>query len=222
MEPRQQWQTCRHVDLYFFDLDKTLYAYDFRRRLPALARLTGVSQYRLARSWWVDGFETRAEAGEWPTADDYLEQFARVTGGRRISLDDWASARAAAMTRIDGTVAALRRAAQLGTVSLLSNNPAPLAAALPFLAPDVSEILGSNVLVSFMLGDRKPHPDFFARALAHYGADARDTFFVDDSDDNVQGARSVGITAHHFVSSDGIAQTAPLNAAIESFAGRAR
>lgn len=62
------------MDLYLFDLDKTLYAYDFRRRLPALAWLAGVSQYR--------------------------------------------------------------RAAELGTVSLLSNNPAATAAALPLIAPD--------------------------------------------------------------------------------------
>ena len=46
----------------FFDLDKTLYAYDFRRRLPALAVLTGASQYHLARTWWADGYEARAEA----------------------------------------------------------------------------------------------------------------------------------------------------------------
>ena len=29
------------MDLYFFDLDKTLYTYDFRFRLPELARLSG-------------------------------------------------------------------------------------------------------------------------------------------------------------------------------------
>jgi putative hydrolase of the HAD superfamily len=210
------------VDLYFFDLDKTLYAYDFRRRLPALARLTGVSQYRLARSWWADGYETRSEAGEWPTTEEYLEEFARVTGGRLLTLDEWADARRAAMTRIDGSVAALRYAASIGRVSLLSNNPAPLAAALPLLAPDVAEILGSNVLVSFMLGDRKPHPDFFARALAHYGVDPASTFFTDDNADNIEGARLLGITCHHLEWVEGVPQTDALRSAVDAFASRHR
>ena len=53
-------QTWGLVDLYFFDLDKTLYAYDFRERLPALSRFSGVSQYHLASTWWAGGFERRA------------------------------------------------------------------------------------------------------------------------------------------------------------------
>lgn len=215
-------QTGDAVDLYFFDLDKTLYAYDFRRRLPQLARMTGASQYQLARRWWADGYEARSEAGEWPTVDEYLDEFARVTGGRRIGLDDWAYARSLAMTRIDGSVDALRRAAELGRVSLLSNNPAPLAAALPILAPEVSEILGSNVLVSFMLRDRKPHPEFFARALEHYAVDAANTFFADDKLENIEGAALVGITGHHLVEVDGVHQTDALLAAVEAFAVRTR
>ena len=139
------------VDCYFFDLDKTLYDYDFRFRLPELARLTGQTQYQLAKSWWAAGLERRAEAGEWPTSDEYLDAFAEATGSRRLTLEEWASARALAMTRIDGSVAALRRASELGTVSLLSNNPSALADALPMLAPDVAEILGENVLVSYQV-----------------------------------------------------------------------
>ena len=56
------------MDLYFFDFDKTLYAYDMMRRLPALSRITGASQYHLAKSWWAAGYEARAEAGAWRTA----------------------------------------------------------------------------------------------------------------------------------------------------------
>src|SRR4051794_6193629 len=51
-------------DVYFFDCDKTLYDYDFRRRLPRLAEITGKSQYQLAQDWWVGGYEEAAERGE--------------------------------------------------------------------------------------------------------------------------------------------------------------
>jgi glucose-1-phosphatase len=210
------------VNLYFFDLDKTLYTYDFRYRLPELARLTGASQYHLAKYWWAAGCERRAEAGEWPTSDEYLDAFARATGGRRLSLEEWADARALAMARIEGSVAALRRAAELGTVSLLSNNPAPLREALPRLAPDVVEILGENVLVSYQLNARKPSPELFERALAHYGVDAADAFLVDDTLSNVVGAQAVGITALWLEYVDGVPQTGPLVDAIEAFASRPR
>lgn len=218
----KQWETGKPVDIYFFDLDKTLYAYDFRYRLPQLARLTGASQYHLASTWWAAGYEPRAEAGEWPTADEYLAEFARVTSTRQLSLDEWASARRLAMTRIPGSIAALARAAELGTVSLLSNNPAATATALPLLAPDVVEILGPNRLFSYQLGARKPGEEIYRRALAHYSVDARNSFFADDSAANIAGARAVGITSHQLTSHDGIYDTDALLAAIEAFAGRAR
>lgn len=208
------------MDLYFFDLDKTLYAYDFRYRLPELARLSGASQYALAKAWWAAGYEARAEAGEWPTADEYLDEFAAVTGTRRLSLEEWASARKLAMTRIPGSIAALQRASELGTVSLLSNNPAATATALPLLAPDVVAILGENRLFSYQLGTRKPGEEIYRRALAHYGAQASDCFFADDSAANIAGARAVGITSHRLTSHDGVFDTDALLAAIETFAGR--
>jgi putative hydrolase of the HAD superfamily len=219
-EPASRCQTGEPVDLYFFDLDKTLYAYDFRFRLPELGRLTGASQYHLARTWWADGYEARAEVGEWPTADEYLHEFSRVTATRLLSLEEWASARRLAMTRIPGSIAALARAAELGTVSLLSNNPAATATALPLLAPDVVEILGPNRLFSYQLHARKPGEEIYRRALAVYAADAADTFFADDSAANIAGARAVGITAHQLTSDNGVFDTDALLAAIEAFAAR--
>lgn len=203
------------MDLYLFDFDKTLYGYDFRHRLPALARTSGVSQYRLASTWWAAGYEARAEAGEWPTADSYLAEFCRVTGAH-ITLEHWQDARMAAMTRWEGSVAALRRCASLGTVSLLSNNPSIFAASLDRIAPDVAEILGANRLISCELGVRKPDRAIYERALAHYGVAASDAFFADDNRPNVAGAAAVGITAHHFTTPE------LLDEAITAFAGRTR
>ena len=185
------------MDLYLFDFDKTLYAYDFRKRLPELARLGGVSQYHLASSWWAAGYERRAESGEWPTADEYLAEFARVTGAT-LTLEQWADARSLAMTRIDGSVAALRRAASIGTASLMSNNPSVFGAALPRMAPDVAAILGENVLLSAGLGVRKPDPSVYVLAMQRHGAYPQNTFFVDDSAENVEAAAEIGIYTHLF------------------------
>ena len=207
------------MSLFFFDFDKTLYAYNFRMRLPALARMTGVSQYHLAKSWWAGGFEKRAEAGEWNTADAYFEQFERVTGAV-LTLAGYQESRALASAPIRGSIDALTLAAGIGTVSVLSNNPSPFAASLPVLAPDVTAIVGENRLVSCDLGVRKPDPEVYSLALAHFSAAAEEAFFVDDASENVAGAASVGITVHRLTYVDGVPQVRELLAAIERFGTR--
>lgn len=207
------------MDLYLFDFDKTLYAYDMMRRLPALSRITGASQYHLAKHWWADGYEARAESGAWRTAAEYLEKFADVTG-YTLSLQQWCDARQEASTAIPGSVAALRRASTLGTVSLFSNNPSPFVAALDTLAPDVAEIVGDNRLVSCDLGVRKPDPAASMRALAHFDADAENTLFIDDSRENVEAAASIGMHVHHFLTIRGVPQVDALNDAIDRFSRR--
>ena len=207
------------MDLYLFDFDKTLYAFDFRRRLPALADMTGASQYRLASRWWAGGYERRAEAGEWPTSAEYLAEFERVTGAA-LSLDQWRAARALASTRIPGSMAALARAATLGTAAVFSNNPSPFAESLAVLAPDVVEIVGPRAMVSCQIGLRKPDPAAFAAVLDRLGATPENTFFADDSPSNVAGAAGLGITAHLLAYVDGVPQTGALDAAITAFAER--
>ena len=204
------------MDLYLFDFDKTLYAYDFRKRLPALSRFSGVSQYRLAKTWWAAGYETRAELGEWATAAEYLDKFAEVTGAR-LTLDQWCEARHEASTPNPGVVDALRLASELGTVSLFSNNPPPFIETLARMAPDVAAILGPNVLVSCQIGIRKPDPKAYLAALKHYGAVSSEAFFVDDSAANIAGAVADGITSFRYTAAS---EVPALDTAIRAFAAR--
>ncbi|MBC7403938.1 MAG: HAD-IA family hydrolase, partial [Microbacteriaceae bacterium] len=91
---------------------------------------------------------------------------------------------------------------------------------LPVLAPDVTAIVGENRLVSCQLGVRKPDARIFELALARYGARAEDTFFVDDSADNLEGARARGIHTHQLAYVKGVPQTDALDEAITRFASR--
>ncbi|MDX3909937.1 MAG: HAD family phosphatase [Sphingobium sp.] len=50
----------------------------------------------------------------------------------------------------------------------------------------------------------KPDPAIYHLALARFGLEARHSFFIDDRMDNVEGARSVGMTAHHFQDAAGL------------------
>ena len=205
------------VNLYLFDFDKTLYAYDFRKRLPALSRMSGVSQYHLAKTWWAGGYEARAELGEWPTAADYLDKFAEVTGAR-ITLDQWreAPARGIHTQRRRRGCAAPGLDARNG-VAVLEQSPRRSWRHSATMAPDVAAILGRNVLVSCEIGIRKPDPAAYLAAVKHYGAAATDTFFVDDSAANIAGAAADGITTFHYRDA---AEVPALDAAIRAFAAR--
>ncbi|WP_313545983.1 HAD family hydrolase [Leifsonia aquatica] len=210
------------MDVYFFDCDKTLYDYDFHRRLPRLAELSGVSQYRLASTWWAGGHERAAEIGEYSTSEEYLEAFADVTGAR-LTLPQWQDARKAAMTPIPGSIAALHEAATLGTVSLLSNNPIPFKDSLPVLTPEIVDVLQNNDLVSAVLGARKPERRIYTRALGRFGVEPQNAILFDDSLPNVEGARDAGMHAHHFTKrEDGSFDTDALLDAIHAFAERER
>jgi putative hydrolase of the HAD superfamily len=210
------------MDVYFFDCDKTLYDYDFHKRLPLLAELGGVSQYHLAATWWAGGHERAAEIGEYATSEEYLDAFAEVTGAR-LSLEQWQQARKSAMTPIEGAIAALHEATGLGTVSLLSNNPIPFKDSLPVLTPEIVGALQGNDLVSAVLGARKPERRIYTRALGVFGVEAADAILFDDSLSNVEGARAAGLHAHHFTqNNDGSFDTDGLVAAMHDFAQRDR
>jgi putative hydrolase of the HAD superfamily len=54
------------------------------------------------------------------------------------------------------------------------------------------------------LGATKPAPDFYHRIVADLGAMPGEVFFVDDKEENVEGARSVGLRAMHWRHEDGL------------------
>lgn len=197
--------------LFIFDMDHVLYDYDWRVRMAGMTELTGLSLEELRRRWWHDSGEWAAEAGDYESAEAYLSAFEEAIG-MPIDEADWVRVRGAAMTAWPESLAAVRRASELGQVTLLTNN-GPLAAKhLPTLAPELVELFGGHLFTSSDYGARKPDPVVFERVLESYETAAEDAFFADDLPENVEGAASVGITAHLF------SNPARLLAAIEEFA----
>ena len=199
--------------LFVFDMDDVLFDYDWRVRMSGLTALTGLDFPELRRRWWHDKGEWAAEAGGFADADAYHDAFVTALG-RDIPVADWITNRRSAMTPWPDSLAAVARAAELGTVSLLTNN-GPLAEAhLAELAPELVPLFGAELHTSSFYGARKPDPTVFSNMLAHYGVPADQVFFVDDLEVNVEGARSIGIEAHRFT------DAASLVIAIETFAER--
>jgi HAD superfamily hydrolase (TIGR01509 family) len=197
--------------LFIFDMDDVLYDYDIGARMAALTELTGHPVDELRRRWWHSDGEIAAEAGGFDGAENYLAAFNSAIE-TELSEADWIRIRGAAMTPFPDSIAAVQRAAELGRVTLLTNNGPLTSKHLRTLAPELAPVFGDHLYTSSDYGARKPNPEVFERVLARYGADARDTFFADDLAVNVAGATSVGITAHQFTTASGLLD------AIEAFA----
>ncbi|MGN6273752.1 MAG: HAD-IA family hydrolase [Protaetiibacter sp.] len=197
--------------LFLFDMDDVLYDYDWRARMAGLTALTGHDLAELRRRWWHHGGEWAAEAGEFTDGAGYrAAQNAAL--GVEISLEDWVANRRSAMRARPDAIAAVRRAAEFGQVSLLTNNGPLLEENLAAIAPEIAPLFGDHLRTTSRYGARKPDPAVFERVLEHYQTDAADTFFVDDLPENVASAASLGITTYRYGTAEG------LLAAIEAFA----
>lgn len=197
--------------LFIFDMDDVLYDYDWRERMAGMTELTGLSLDELRRRWWHDEGEWAAEAGGYATADNYLSAFEDAIG-MHVDENEWVRVRGEAMTPWPESLAAVRRASELGQVTLLTNNGALVGKHLATLAPELVEFFGEHLFTSSHYGARKPNPLVFERVLEAYGVPAPMAFFADDMRINIEGAESVGITGYHFGTPAG------LLAAIEEFA----
>ena len=202
--------------LFVFDMDDVLYDYDWRARMQALTEITGHDLHELRRRWWISGTEWTAEAGEPSDPDDYLAMVTETIGAE-ISREEWVRIRAEATHARPAALDAVRRAAELGQVALLTNNGILIHHHLHEVAPELVPIMGREHLhASAAFGARKPDPVVYERIVAHYGATAANTFFTDDRTENIEGAESIGVTGHLYV------DEASLLAAIEAFAAEAQ
>lgn len=197
--------------LFIFDMDDVLYDYDWRARMARMTELTGLTLDELRERWWHDDGEWAGEAGVFETPEAYLDAFSAAIG-IEVDEDEWVRVRGAAMTVRPEAIAAVRRASTLGTITLLTNNNALTAKHLRALAPELIELFGDHMLTSSHYRARKPDPAVFTRVLAAYDTAPADAFFADDMLENVEGARSIGITAYHYGTTEGML------GAIEAFA----
>ncbi len=198
--------------LFVFDMDDVLYDYDWRIRMAGLTELTGHDVAELRRRWWHDRGEWAAEAGGWPDGAAYLAAW-NAAVGLDITPEVWLANRGSAMTPRPESLAVVKRASELGRVTLLTNNGPLVGENLATLAPELVPLFGvEHLRASSHYGARKPDPRVFQGVLRDYDEPAEHVFFADDMPVNVEGARSVGITAHLY------RDPAALMAAVEDFA----
>lgn len=187
--------------LFIFDMDNVLYDYHWRTRMEALTAVTGHSFQELRSRWWHDEGEWRAEAGNPDTGVEYLQRVNDAFGSS-ISRSDWLAMRKAAMAFRPEVTDAVAFAAEFGQVTLLTNNGILIGEHLSEIAPELVSYFGEHLFATAHYGARKPDPLVFERVLERYEVAGTETFFVDDSPENLRGAQTHGITTQWFSPTD--------------------
>jgi putative hydrolase of the HAD superfamily len=191
------------IKFVIFDMDLVLYDYDHQIRLKLLEDLTGRPAAEIDQSVWGGPHENAAEAGNPATSEAYLEQFARLLE-YPIDFETWADVRRQMMRARPDVLSLVRNLKTTAEVALLTNNGMLLKEALPVCAPETVEIFGEKAHVSAEFGVRKPDPLIYERVCSRYGYRPEESAFVDDREENVEGALSAGLTGHLYETAEGL------------------
>jgi putative hydrolase of the HAD superfamily len=187
--------------LFIFDMDNVLYEYRWRQRMDALTEITGFDFQELRSRWWHDEGEWKAEAGVPDTGDEYM-RLVNDAFGSSISRQHWVDLRKAAMFYRPEVTEAVAFAAEFGQVTLLTNNGILIGEHLQEVSPELIPFFGEHMFATAHYGARKPDPLVYERVLERYGYSGLDTFFVDDTPENLRGAQTLGITTQWFSPKD--------------------
>ena len=187
-----------------FDMDDVLCAYHVDIRIAALAEITGKAADSIRASIWETDFLEQSDRGAY-SAQAYLEEF-----GRRLdyplSRAEWVAARKAAMPPFHDVLGLVGRVKKRLPVALLTNNDHLLGETLDEVFSDLIPLFGDAIFVSARIGAAKPDAACFVHCCTALKVAATETFFTDDLVENVLGAKSAGLKAHHFDGYQGLVQ----------------
>ena len=185
-------------------MDDVLCAYHVDIRIAALAEITGKAADSIRASIWETDFLEQSDRGAY-SAQAYLEEF-----GRRLdyplSRAEWVAARKAAMPPFHDVLGLVGRVKKRLPVALLTNNDHLLGDTLDEVFPDLIPLFGDAIFVSARIGAAKPDAACFMHCCTALKVAATETFFTDDLVENVLGAKSAGLMAHHFDGYQGLVQ----------------
>lgn len=189
--------------LLVFDVDGVLYHYDRNVRVTTLATTLGVSSGAVQDALFASGIEDDGDTGVFGP-DEYLAALsARL--GVTVTVDAWVTASASASSPDFEVLGLAARACRVAKVAALTNNGALLKSEAPRILPELVALVLDRLYVSGEIGLAKPDPAAYWAVVDGCGFTVDQAYFVDDSPDNVEGARLAGLTAHHFTSAEGLA-----------------
>ena len=190
------------VEALLFDLGGVVLGIDFNRVFARWAAYSGERIDTIQARFSFDSFYERHERGE-IQAQEYFASL-RSSLGLHLSDNEFAAGWTAIYVgEIPAMAGLLRRLKDRVPIYALTNsNPTHQ----QVWAKDYADILSvfRKVFVSSEMGKRKPEPEAFAAIAADIGVPLDRILFFDDTLENVEGARAIGMQAVYVQSVDDI------------------
>lgn len=184
------------IKALIFDMDDVLCTYDVPRRIARLQMLSGRTESHIRTALWESDYFSRADRGEW-TAEQCLEEFnARL--GHQLTRAEWVDARRTAMTPFPDMLGLVTKLKTQMPIALLTNNDRLFVATCDEIFPALRPLFGPHLYVSAELDRAKPDPEIFRDLVSRLGVLPSQALFIDDLDENVEGARMAGLHALRF------------------------
>ena len=178
-----------------FDIGGVLIDFDFERLARALAEQTGGDEARLLPLFGTDTV-AEVETGRTGPEDFFRETMSTDLPG--LTYEEWIVAWGDNYSLNEPGWTLLEDARDRGrTVSMLSNLSPYNQVAMERKWPHFFRATHHN-FYSYDLGLHKPDPDIFRVACTALGAAPGDCVFLDDTAENVESARAVGLHAFEF------------------------
>ena len=187
----------------FFDLGGVTCRFFSARRLDALAQASGLSADEVHRRLFASGFDQDCDRGRYQL-DEVCAQIEARLG---VTLERTRLARlwAQGFEPDPDVLALIDRVRHAAPTVMLSNNGPLVHAMVVELLPDVATRF-DQLCFSYQVGALKPDPQAYVRTLERLGVKPAQSVFVDDVQENVEGARAAGIDAVRFVSAEALAE----------------
>lgn len=185
--------------LVLFDFGGVLFHYVPEVRLKELARRTTWSESKLQDTLWTSGFSTQCDNGVY-TAAEMHHEFQRLLS-YECDYDTFRELWALAFDPNDEVVNLVQELKASGTkIGLMTNNAEILKEHLLRSFPSLMESF-DYLFFSYAAKSMKPHREFFDHVVTETGQKADDLLLVDDSQTNVDAAKSYGLNAIRFTDS---------------------
>lgn len=187
------------VPLLLLDLTGVLFDYDGQARTAAVAEATGRSYDEVRDVVFRSGFFARCIRGEVTEAQQ--RDYFRDALGWHATNDDVERIWSTGWTPREATLDVLADVPDSVGRALLTNNDPVMRVALSTQFPALTKVV-TTMLSAEHVGAAKPARTAFTKAMELLGANPRDTYFIDDSQANVDAAIGVGIRAARFIDTD--------------------
>ena len=190
-------RSCKPRRIVLFDLGGVVCRFSPDRRLGALARASGLSAEDVYQRLFGSGFDLDCDRGHYSLEQQCAHIRARL--GVTCSPRELAALWAQAFAPDADVLTMVRHVRSRAATAILTNNGPLVHLMLQQLFPELAAAF-DHLCFSYEVNSTKPDPRAFLGTLERLRVRPEQCVFVDDAEQNVHGARAVGIDSVHFVS----------------------